>query len=181
MASLSLEHIMIFIYSIYNTLYNLIINWLVIHINDNRLEYFCKPIKFYESFIDFSPDENEPIENDDYTKIEALCNINKTLTRYKKNNKYNSDKFIIIKAFLFNLKDEKITDNYTFTNKLTLIYNTYESLNLKTIRLLSKEQFRYVYIFYKNNENVYKIRIFDLFEGYELIDKSRVIFNNMKL
>lgn len=183
---MNIENIIVMILSIFNLLYNIIVNFLILYVNDKYLKCFNKPINIKNSYIELLSDDSEQeneeeLDNEDYKTIIKLTNIQKTFQRLQKTKKFNNDKSVIIKSFCFNLEKDKIVQNYQFTNKLILLINCYKVINTKLIIQLTKNNYKYIYILYKTESNIYKIQIVDLENNIELVNNIPTLFNIIRL
>lgn len=185
---MDIEIIFLFLKSLFFKLINYILFVVLKYISDKYFVFVKNEIK-YDSVYDVSDSNSEdiiepteiPIE---YKNILNKLNVNNIINKYSKNiNKkkmYNEDSFYIINSFMFNFKDSCMTDKYVFTKKLIILFNRFNYINIKHIFDINNE-YKYLYIFYKNDENKYNVKIIDMLNGIELISNSEVLFNIIHL
>ena len=157
--------------------------------NDKML--FLVNNKIQYNIIDSSSDSDDSNSDSDefnntYNNIKIMCNTNRTIfkymTIYNKYGKYESNECYIINSFLFNVNknEDMIINNTPFTKKLILLYMFSNMFNSKVIRGIYNK-YNFLYILYKTTDNQFKIKIIDLFNGYEILTNTRILFNNIKL
>ena len=185
---MELEIIFLFLKSLFFKFANYIIFIILKYISD-RFFIFVKNDIDYNSVYDISDDSSDdviepteiPIE---YKNILKKLNIDNVINKYSKNiNKqklYNKDSFYIINSFLFNFEDKNITDKYIFTKKLIILFNRFSYINTKHIFDITN-QYKYLYIFYKNDENKYNVKIIDIINNIDIISNSDLLFNIIHL
>ncbi len=175
----------ILILSIINYFYVLFINFLITYVDDRRLSRYYTNVKGEDSYLDdFKDDDvltNNFILNDQNKRILQLCNIKKTLLRYNKKNIPNTYEKLVIKSFLFNFHKGIVMDNHQFTNKLIMINNVYDSMNVRVIRNLTSYKYKYIYIFYRLETGEYKVKIVDMVINYDITNNSSVLFGSIRL
>lgn len=143
----------------------------------------------YDSVYDISDSSSEdiiepneiPIE---YKNILTKLNTSNIINKYSKNiNKqklYNKDSFYIINSFLFNFKDGNVIDKCIFTKRLIILFNRFNYININHINDINGH-YKYLYIFYKNDENKYNVKIIDLLNKVDIISNNDILFNIIHL
>lgn len=142
-----------------------------------------------ESNLD-SDFENEDEEGGYENKLYDMVKFNCDIDEYKfiPDNLYNykfvkKNNYIIINSFLFNVSGNahKIVDIHQFTKKLIVLYYLEDSsINTKTIRDIMGN-YNYLYIYYRNDNDEFKVNIIDLNNNYEIMNKKDILFNNIAL
>lgn len=185
---MDIELIFLFLKSLFFKLINNILFIILKYISDKYFVFVKNEIK-YDSVYDVSDSNSEdiiepteiPIE---YTNILNKLNVNNIINKYSKNtNKkkmYDDNSFYIINSFLFNFKENCMTDKDIFTKKLIILFNRFNYINIKHIFDIN-DGYKYLYIFYKNDENKYNVKIIDMLNGIELVSNSEILFNIIHL
>lgn len=179
----NIENLRIVLLSVLSYIYVFCINLLIIHVDDRHLSKFYTSLKNGDSYIEELDDDDNDynIVNEQNDAIVKLCNVNKTLTRYNKKKLNDNLEKLVVKAFLFNYKNNAIVDNYPFTNKLMMINNSYNSMNIRTIKNLTHYRYKYIYILYRTEKGDFKVKIIDMNMNYDIINNTNVLFNSIKL
>ena len=180
------------IFLIFKSIIARVINYIILvflkYISDKYFIFVKNDINYYSMYdlSDSSSDETIeptaiPIE---YINILKKFNITNVINKYTKNtNKhklYSKDSYYIINSFLFNFKDTNITDKYIFTKKLIILFNRYGYMNTIKINELN-DNYKYIYIFYKSDNNIYNVKIIDIKNNVDIIDNSNILFNLIRL
>ena len=192
---MDLEILILFLKSLFFKFINYIIFIFLKYISDEYFVFTNNDINYdmnYNSVYDVSDsnseDPDKPIEPIniplEYKNILKKLNTNNIINKYSKNvNKqkiYNKDTFYIINSFLFNFEDTNIIDKYIFTKKLIILFNIFNYINTKQIIDIN-DQYKYLYIFYKNDDNKYNVKIIDIINNVDIITNSDILFNIVHL
>ena len=185
---MNIEIIILILKSLIARIINYIIFIFLKYISDKYLIFVNNDIK-YHSMYDVSDSSSDEIIDPlpmpiEYINILKKFNINNVINKYTKNiNKhllYNKDSYYIINAFLFNFKDANVTDKYLFTKKLIVLFNRYGYINTIKINELN-DRYKYLYLFYKSDDNIYNVKIIDIKNNVDIVDNSELLFNLIRL
>lgn len=185
---MDIELIFLFLKSLLFKLMNYILFTILKYISDKYFVFIKNEIK-YESVYDVSDSNSEDIIEPtdiplEYTNILSKLNVNNIINKYSKSNNkkkiYNENSFYIINSFLFNFKEDCMTDKLVFTKKLIILFNRFNSINVKHVFDIN-DSYKYLYIFYKNEDNKYNVKIIDMLNGVDLVTNSDILFNIIHL
>lgn len=158
------------------------------NISEKLLIFTSNNIKYNTEYDVSDSTDDEIIEpmniSVDYKNILEKFNINNVINKYmnntKKNKKYDKDLFYIINSFLFNFENNQVFAKYTCTKKIIILFNNFGSLNTMKIKEFESE-YKYLYIFYKNDSNDYCVKIVDIYNNINIINNSKLLFNIINL
>ncbi len=169
-------------------IFNWLLIWILKNISEKLLIFTSNNIKYNTEYdVSDSTDDEiiEPIHTSaEYKNILEKFNINNVINKYmnktKKNKKYDKDSFYIINSFLFNFENNQVFAKYTCTKKIIILFNNFGSFNTIKIKEFESE-YKYLYIFYKNDLNDYCVKIVDIYNNINIINNSKLLFNIINL
>jgi len=178
----------LFLKSLFFKLINCIVFLFLKYISDKYFVFVKNDIKYdsiYDASDSNSDDVIEPIEMPiEYKNILEKLNISNVINKYSKSavkkKLYKHNEFYIINAFLFNFKDRNIVEKDVCTKKLIILFNRFNVINTKHIMDIS-DHYKYLYIFYKNDENIYNVKIIDIINNVDIVSNSDLLFNIVNL
>lgn len=188
MKTLNIHLIILVLKSYIIILFNWLLIWILKNISEKLLIFTSNNIK-YNTIYDISDSTDdeiiEPIDiPSDYKNILEKFNINNVINKYmnstNKNKKYDENSFYIINSFLFNFKDNQVISKYICTKKIIILFNNFGSLNTIKIKEFESE-YKYLYIFYKNELNNFCVKIVDIHNNIDIICHSKLLFNVINL
>jgi len=185
---MDIEIILLFIQSIFFKLLNIIIFTILKYISDKYLTFVEHKINYNSTYDVSDSNSDDIIEPEDipieYQNILKKLNTDNIINKYSKSiNKqqlYNKDSFYIINSFLFNFEDIYVTDKLIFTKKLIILFNRFNNINIKHILEIT-DKYKYLYVFYKNDENKYNVKIIDIINNVDIMTNSDILFNIIHL
>jgi hypothetical protein len=185
---MSITYIEILILVIKSYMYKLL-NWLILillkYISDKYFIFISNNVQYNTVYdiSDSSSDETiEPIYVTEYETIKHIFKINNIIDKYTRNRSecYHKDSFYILKAFLFNFNGIKIIEKSICTKKIIILINRFGCINTNKIKNMI-HSYKYIYIFYKNDLNQFRIKIIDMNNNIDIINNTELMFNVINL
>jgi len=156
------------------------------YVSDTFLFFISNDINYknQSDILSSDSDDEQQEFSAEYTMVLNKLNINNIISKYTKNKNKNAiyckKSYYIIKSFLFNFDGTNIINKSICTKKLIIMYNLFNILNTLHINDITTYH-KYIYIFYKNDLNEFKVKIIDIRNNIDITTKNELLFNIISL